>query len=121
MKMISIAAAMALAATPAFAATQVGTSYERSVPAREGRAARADLGSPRAGPEVPELQQGDPADSLYRRAREALNPQELHAGRGPLPPGRGSLPEVAVGAIRVVLPRVLALPDGERRSDARVA
>jgi HEAT repeat protein len=73
MKMISIAAAMALAATPAFAATQVGTSYERSVPAREARAARSDLGSPRAGPEVPELQQGDPADSLYRRAREALN------------------------------------------------
>ena len=73
MKIISIAAAMALVATPAFAATQVGTSYERSVPAREARAARADLGSPRAGPEVPELQQGDPADSLYRRAREALN------------------------------------------------
>ena len=73
MKIILIAAAMALAATPAFAATQVGTSYERSVPAREARAARSDLGSPRAGPEVPELQQGDPADSLYRRAREALN------------------------------------------------
>ena len=64
---------MALAATPAFAATQVGTSYERSVPAREARAARSDLGSPRAGPELPELQQGDPADSLYRRARESLN------------------------------------------------
>ena len=73
MKIISIAAAMALAATPAFAATQVGASYERSVPAREARAARSDLGSPRAGPEIPELQQGDPADSLYRRAREALN------------------------------------------------
>ena len=73
MKMISIAAAMALAATPAFAATQVGTSYERSVPAREARAARSDLGSPRAGPEVPELQQGDPADSLYRTARDVLN------------------------------------------------
>ena len=73
MKMTTIAAAMALAATPAFAATQVGTSYERSVPAREARAARADLGSPRAGPELPELQQGDPADSLYRRARESLN------------------------------------------------
>ena len=72
MKIISIAAAMALAATPAFAATQVGTSYERSVPAREARAARADLGSPRAGPEIPDFQ-GDPADSLYRRAREALN------------------------------------------------
>jgi len=73
MKIISIAAAMALAATPAFAATQVGTSYDRSIPAREARASRSDLGSPRAGPEVPELQQGDPADSLYRRAREALN------------------------------------------------
>jgi HEAT repeat protein len=73
MKMISIAAAMALAATPAFAATQVGTSYERSVPEREARAARSDLGSPRAGPDLPEPQQGDPADSLYRRAREALN------------------------------------------------
>jgi len=73
MKIISIAAAMALAATPALAATQVGTSYERSVPTREARAARADLGSPVAGPEIPELQQGDPADSLYRRAREALN------------------------------------------------
>jgi len=73
MKIISIAAAMALAATPAFAATQVGTSYERSVPEREARAARSDLGSPRAGPELPKLQQGDPADSLYRQAREALN------------------------------------------------
>ena len=73
MKIISIAAAMALAATPAFAATQVGTSYERSVPEREARAARSDLGSPRAGPELPQLQQGDPADSLYRQAREALN------------------------------------------------
>jgi HEAT repeat protein len=73
MKIISIAAAMALAATPAFAATQVGTSYERSVPERAVRAERSDLGSPRAGPELPVLQQGDPADSLYRRAREALN------------------------------------------------
>ncbi len=73
MKIIPIAAAMALAATPAFAATQDGVSYERSIPAREARAARSDLGSPRAGPEIPRLQQGDPADSLYRRAREALN------------------------------------------------
>ncbi len=37
------------------------------------RRALRDLGSPRAGPELPQLQQGDPADSLYRQAREALN------------------------------------------------
>ena len=45
----------------------------RSGPERAARAARSDLGSPRAGPELPQLQQGDPADSLYRQAREALN------------------------------------------------
>jgi HEAT repeat protein len=83
MKMITIAAAMALAATPAFAATQIRASYDRSTTvAREARAdaradrradARGDLGAPYAGPDLPALQQGDPADSLYRRAREALN------------------------------------------------
>jgi HEAT repeat protein len=81
MKIISIAAAMALAATPAFAATQIRASYDRSTTiTRDGRAevraeARGDLGSPYAGPDVPGLRQGDPADSLYRRAREALNRQ----------------------------------------------
>jgi TolA-binding protein len=69
---IAVALAMALAATPAFAASQAAVSYERSS-ARESRAMRADLGSPRAGPEVPAFRQGDPADSLYRRARESLN------------------------------------------------
>ena len=29
---------------------------------------RVDLGGLRAGPEVPALRQGDPADSLYRKA-----------------------------------------------------
>ena len=83
MKMITIAAAMALAATPAFAATQIRASYDRSASVtRDARAearadtradARDDLGAPHAGPDLPTFQQGDPADSLYRRAREALN------------------------------------------------
>jgi HEAT repeat protein len=75
MKMITIAAAMALAATPAFAATQTQTSFERSSATRTSRSLRSDLGAPRAGPDVPALRQGDPADSLYRKAREALNRQ----------------------------------------------
>ena len=79
MKMITIAAAMALAATPALAATQIRASYDRSTTVtREARAearadARGDLGAPYAGPDVPAFRQGDPADSLYRQAREALN------------------------------------------------
>ena len=73
MKMITIAAAMALAATPALAATQAQASFERASVSRESRALRTDLGAPRAGPDVPVARQGDPADSLYRRAREALN------------------------------------------------
>jgi HEAT repeat protein len=76
MKCITIAAAMALAATPVFAAsaaTQASVSYERSTATRDARVRRPDLGAPRAGPELPTFRQGDPADSLYRRAREALN------------------------------------------------
>jgi HEAT repeat protein len=77
MKIITIAAATVLAATPALAATQARSSYDRSYErpsvARESRASRADLGAPRAGPEIPALRQGDPADSLYRLGREALN------------------------------------------------
>ena len=79
MKIITIAAAMVLAATPALAATQARSSYDRSYErssrahASATTAARVDLGAPRAGPELPALRQGDPADSLYRRAREALN------------------------------------------------
>ena len=73
MKIMTIAAAMALAATPALALTQAQSSFERSSVSRESRAMRADLGGPRAGPDAPELRQGDPADSLYRRGREALN------------------------------------------------
>jgi len=73
MKIITIAAAMALAATPALALTQARSSFERSSVSRESQAMHADLGGPRAGPDTPELRQGDPADSLYRRGREALN------------------------------------------------
>ena len=84
MKIVSIAAAAAaivLGATPALAAAtpvQVSISAGRSASAdrsmsRSSRVERADLGSPRAGPSVPSLRQGDPADSLYRSAREALN------------------------------------------------
>ena len=75
MKITTIAAAMALAATPLFAATtrtQAPASLERSS-ARATRSLRSDLGAPRAGPELPAFRQGDPADSLYRRAREAMN------------------------------------------------
>lgn len=78
MKMITIAAAaaaMAVAATPAFAATQARASYERSSPTRDARVSRSDLGAPYAGPDVPESRQGDPADSLYRQARAAMNRQ----------------------------------------------
>jgi HEAT repeat protein len=77
MKITTIAgvvAAMALAATPAFAVTQARASYERSsVTTRDARSTRADLGAPYAGPDAPQVQQGDPADSLYRRGREAMN------------------------------------------------
>jgi HEAT repeat protein len=75
MKIITIAAAMALAATPAFALTQSPVTGRRAGLTSESRATRTDLGMPRAGPELPALRQGDPADSLYRRAREALNRQ----------------------------------------------
>ena len=74
MRIITIAAATLLAATPALAATQVRASYERSS-TRESRATRTDLGAPFAGPDVPASHQGDPADSLYRQARAALNRQ----------------------------------------------
>ena len=84
MKIITIAAATVLAATfatPALAATQVRAtaqalydrSYDRASTARASGASRVDLGAPRAGPAVPALRQGDPADSLYRLGREALN------------------------------------------------
>jgi HEAT repeat protein len=81
MKIITIVAAMALAATPALAASQArasaeasyGASYERSSVARTSRGSRPDLGAPLAGPDLPTFRQGDPADSLYRRGREALN------------------------------------------------
>jgi len=58
---VAAVAAMTLAAVPTSAMTQ-GVSYSR-----------VDLGGLRAGPEVPALRQGDPADSLYRKARETLN------------------------------------------------
>ena len=74
MKTITIAAAMALAATPAFALTQGPSAASRASLTRESRAPRTDLGSLR-GPELPPFRQGDPADSLYRRAREAMNRQ----------------------------------------------
>jgi len=94
MKIMSIVAAvatMAMAATPAVASTQAQASYERAGVSREraahsernersdrsesrtSRDVHPDLGAPFAGPDVPQAQQGDPADSLYRRAREALN------------------------------------------------
>ena len=75
MKFITIAAAMALAATPAFAMTQSPTTGRHAGLTSESRVLRTDLGTPRAGPELPPFRQGDPADSLYRRAREALNRQ----------------------------------------------
>jgi len=84
MKMITIAVALTLAATPALADAQTSgrSTYDRTY-SRASRAearasavatrdAQADLGSPQSGPDV-ELRQGDPADSLYRRAREAMN------------------------------------------------
>src|SRR5215203_1370399 len=71
MKTILIAAAMALAATPALAATQT-RSFERASVSRDARMERADLAMMRSGLDVPP-RQGDPADSLYRAGREALN------------------------------------------------
>lgn len=80
MKTVTIAAAMALAATsalaasPAPAATQP-SSFDRAATrtSRSDARARVDLGAPHSGPALPALRQGDPADSLYRQAREALN------------------------------------------------
>ena len=67
MKMITIAAAMALAATPAFAATQIRASYDRSTTVTRHAGAdargdaRGDLGaptrdrmSPRSGRAIPQ-------------------------------------------------------------------
>jgi HEAT repeat protein len=75
MKMITIVAAMSLAAASASAMTQAqgSASYERASTARASRESRVDLGRSYAGPEMPVLRQGDPADSLYQRGREALN------------------------------------------------
>ena len=78
MKMITIAAALTLTAAPAFAATQISARSDARARAtaaatRDARAARYDLGAPNAGPERPALQQGEPADSLYTRARQAMN------------------------------------------------
>ena len=98
MKIITIAAAMALAATPALASAQArasasaqarrtvdasyDASYERSSATRAASNGRTDLGAPGAGPELPALRQGDPADSLYRRAREAMNRQNYSQAAG---------------------------------------
>jgi len=75
MKMITIVAAMSLAAASASAMTQTqgSMSFERASTSRASRDSRGDLGRSLAGPELPILRQGDPADSLYRRGREALN------------------------------------------------
>ena len=89
MKIATITVALTLAATPALVAAQASaqSTYERSytrtsradaraeagVAAGLPRDPRVDLGSPLSGPAVPALGQGDPADSLYRRARESLN------------------------------------------------
>jgi HEAT repeat protein len=78
MKMITLAAALTLTAAPAFAATQISSRSESrarstAVGSRDARASRYDLGAPNAGPERPVLQQGEPADSLYTRARQAMN------------------------------------------------
>ena len=71
MKMITIAAALTLTAAPAFAATQISARSEAR--ARSTAVAnRYDLGAPNAGPNR-SAQQGDPADSLYRQARQAMN------------------------------------------------
>jgi HEAT repeat protein len=71
---VAAVATMTLGAAPASAMTQGSSSFERASTARTQRSAsRADLGALRAGPEVPAMQQGDPADSAYRRAREAMN------------------------------------------------
>jgi len=72
MKMMTIAAALTLTAAPAFAATQISARSEaraRSTAVAE----RYDLGAPNAGPYRPEARQGDPADSLYRRAYQAMS------------------------------------------------
>jgi HEAT repeat protein len=78
MKMITIVAAMSLAAASASAMAQTqgstgSMSLERASTSRASRDSRGDLGRSLAGPEMPMLRQGDPADSLYQRGREALN------------------------------------------------
>ena len=71
MKMITIAAALTLTAAPAFAATQISARSE-ALARSTAVANRYDLGAPNAGPNR-SAQQGDPADSLYRQARQAMN------------------------------------------------
>ncbi|MDF2773727.1 MAG: hypothetical protein K0S86_3224 [Geminicoccaceae bacterium] len=81
MNITTISVALTLAATSTLAAAQTSAraTYERSY-SRTARAsasatatATAHLGALGAGPALPALRQGDPADSLYRQARETLN------------------------------------------------
>jgi HEAT repeat protein len=75
MKMITIVAAMSLAAASASAMTQTqgSMSFERASASRSSRDSRRDVDRSLVESELPMLRQGDPADSLYRRALEAMN------------------------------------------------
>lgn len=73
MHTFAIVAALALTASPLHAATQAQSSFDRGASSRTSRVSRSDLGATHSGPSLPSVRQGDPADSLYRRAREALN------------------------------------------------
>ena len=75
---VAAVATMALGVAPASAMTQGASSYERASErasmSRAPRDSRVDLGRPARWTEsAGATRQGDPADSLYRRAREALN------------------------------------------------
>ena len=67
------ASASASASASALASASASALASARADAPASRRASADLGSLGSGPVLPALRQGDPADSLYRRAREALN------------------------------------------------
>ena len=71
------------------------------------------------GAPPPAWLQGDPADSLYRAAREALNRREYQRAADLLRPHSRAVPQVRVRARRALLAGVRPLPGrGRRRSSA---
>jgi hypothetical protein len=114
MKMITIAAAMALAATPAFAATQIRASYDRSTTVQRVMHADTQRCSrrPRRAYEAtgcPHVPAGRSRRFALSASARSIESPKLHTGGGSLPPGDRSLPEVAVGALVAMYFRAFSL------------